>query len=93
MADANRKEGYGIMVFRPGTPRAVKKRELVFFIMLCTIIMVQACYWLFANSVQPLVLGMPFGLFFIVLFVVIEFVVLLILYFLEAKDVEEGGSE
>ena len=93
MAEGNSNEGYGITVFRSGTPPGVKKREFIFFIILCTIIMVQACYWLFANSVQPLVLGMPFGLFFIVLFVVIEFAVLVILYLLEAKDIEEGGSE
>jgi hypothetical protein len=37
-------------------------------------------------------LGLPFGMFFIVLFIAIEFVVLLILYFLEAKDVAEGGG-
>jgi hypothetical protein len=35
---------------------------------------------------------LPFGMFFIVLFIAIEFVALLILYFAEAKDVAEGGG-
>ncbi len=35
---------------------------------------------------------MPFGMFFIVLFITIEFVGLVILYFLESKDMEEKGE-
>jgi uncharacterized membrane protein len=90
-SDSGRK-GCEITVFRPGTPKAVKTRESIFFIILCGIIMVQACYWLFANAVQPMVWGMPFGMFFIVLFIVIEFFVLLLLYLLEARDIQEGGN-
>ena len=85
-------DGYGITVFRPGTPPGGKRRGIIFFIILCLIILIQAFYWLFANSAEPLVLGMPFGMFFIVLFIVIEFVALLIVYFSEAKDVAEGGG-
>ena len=87
--------GYGISVFRPGTPPNVKKRGILFFILACTIILVQSCYWLFANSVDPILLGMPFGMFFTVLLIGVEFVVFLVLYMLESKDteVEEGGAE
>ena len=86
--------GYGISVFRPGTPPGVKKRGILFFILACTLILVQSCYWLFANSVYPILLGMPLGMFFTVLFIGIEFVVFLVLYILESKDseVEEGGA-
>ena len=80
--------GYGITVFSPDTPPGVKKRKIVFFILFCVIILIQACYWLFANSVEPIVLGMPFGMFFIALFITIEFVALLILYFIEAKEID-----
>jgi len=92
MSNDQGNDGYGITVFRPGTPPGVKRRGIIFFIILCLIILIQAFYWLFANSVKPFVLGMPFGMFFIVLFIAIEFVVLLILYFAEAKDVSEGGG-
>jgi uncharacterized membrane protein len=53
------------------------------------IILIQACYWLFANSVEPIVIGMPFGMFFIGLFITIEFVVLLVLYLIEANEMQE----
>ena len=92
MSSDRENDGYGITVFRPGTPPGVKRRGIIFFIILCVIILIQAFYWLFANSAEPFVLGMPFGMFFIVLFIVIEFVALLILYFAEAKDVAEGGG-
>jgi phosphoglycerol transferase MdoB-like AlkP superfamily enzyme len=70
----------------------VKTRGIIFFIIFCLIILIQAFYWLFANSVKPFVLGMPFGMFFIVLFIAIEFIALLIIYFAEAKDFTEGGG-
>jgi phosphoglycerol transferase MdoB-like AlkP superfamily enzyme len=92
MSSDRENDGYGITVFRPGTPPGVKGRGIIFFIILCLIILIQAFYYLFANSVEPFVLGMPFSMFFIVLFIAIEFVALLILYFAEAKDVEEGGG-
>ena len=92
MSNEQEKEGYGITVFRPGTPRGAKIRGIVFFAIFCIIILVQSCYWLFANSARPFVLGMPFGMFFIVLFIVVEFAALAILYFLESIDMEEKGG-
>lgn len=92
MSNEQDKVGYGITVFRPGTPRSVKIRGIVFFNIFCIIIVVQSCYWLSANTVKPLVLGMPFGMFFIVLFIMIEFAALIILYFLESKNMEEKGD-
>jgi uncharacterized membrane protein len=85
--------GYGITIFRPGTPASAKTRGIIFFLALCAVIFIQAFYWLFANSAKPFVWGMPFGMFFIVLFIIIEFVLLLILYLLEEKDTpKEGGA-
>jgi len=92
MSNNRENDGYGISVFKPGTPPSVKTRGIIFFIIFCLIILIQAFYWLFANSVKPLVLGMPFGMFFIVLFIAIEFIALLVIYFAEAKDVAEGGG-
>jgi phosphoglycerol transferase MdoB-like AlkP superfamily enzyme len=89
MLNEQGKEDYGITIFSPGTPSGVKTRKLLFFIGLCVIILIQACYWLFANSVEPIVIGMPFGMFFIGVFIAIEFVALLVLYSIEANEMEE----
>ena len=80
---------YGIKVFRSDLPQSVRTRNLIFFFILCAIILIQCCYWLFANSVQPILLGMPFGMFFIVLFIFFEFLALLVLYLIECKDYED----
>jgi phosphoglycerol transferase MdoB-like AlkP superfamily enzyme len=92
MGKGNEKNGYGITVFKPGTPPGVKTRGIIFFILLCFLIFLEAFYWLFANTAKPFVLGMPFSMFFIVLVIAIEFVVLLVLYFLEVKDMKEEGG-
>ena len=92
MGNRTEEGGYGITVFGPGTPSGAKTRGIVFFIILCILIWMEAFYWLFANSAKPFVLGMPFGMFFIVLIIAIEFVALLILYFLETKDMQEEGG-
>jgi putative solute:sodium symporter small subunit len=89
MSNEQEKEDYGITIFSPGTPSSVKTRKTLFFIGLCVIILVQSCYWLFANSVEPIIIGMPFGMFFIGLFIAIEFVVLLALYLIEANEMDE----
>ncbi len=92
MGNRTEEGGYGITVFRSGTPPGAKARGIIFFILLCFLIFLEAFYWLFANSAKPFVLGMPFGMFFIVLVIVIEFFALLILYFLETKDMREEGG-
>ena len=89
MSNEQGKEDYGITVFSPGTPSGVKTRKILFFIGLCVIILIQSCYWLFANSVEPIIIGMPFGMFFIAVFIAIEFVVLLVLYAIEANEMDE----
>lgn len=89
MLNEQGKADYGITIFSPGTPSGVKTRKLLFFIGLCVIILIQACYWLFANSVEPIVIGMPFGMFFIGVFIAIEFVALIVLYSIEANEMEE----
>jgi phosphoglycerol transferase MdoB-like AlkP superfamily enzyme len=92
MSNGTESSGYGITIFKPGTPPGVRTRGIIFFIILCILILMEAFYFLFANSAKPFVLGMPFGMFFIVLVIAIEFVALLILYFLESKDMQEEGG-
>ena len=82
-------DGYEVTIFKPGTPSNVRTKKLAFFIIFCLIILIQCCYWLFANSATPFVLGMPFSMFFIVLFIVIEFIMLVALYVSESKNIED----
>ncbi len=89
MSNKRESNGYGITIFKHGTPLRVKVRKLIFFVIFCLIIVIQACYWLFANSARPIILGMPFGMFFIVLFIVIEFLTLLVLYFIEGGEMKD----
>ena len=92
MSNGGGKSGYGITVFRPGTPPGAKTRGIIFFIILCFLIFLEAFYFLFANSAKPFVWGMPYGMFFIVLVILVEFFALLVLYFLEEKDMREEGG-
>ena len=61
----------------------MKTTGSIFFILFSLIVLIQAFYWLFANSAEPILLGMPFGMFFIVLFIAVEFIVLIALYVYE----------
>jgi len=92
MSDEGGKSGYGITVFRAGTPSGVRARGIIFFVILCFLIFLEAFYFLFANSAKPFVWGMPYGMFFIVLVILVEFFALLVLYFLEEKDMREEGG-
>ena len=92
MNNKQEKNEYGITVFAPGTPPGIKARGICFFIFFTVIILIVSCYWLFANSLKPIIFGMPFGMFFIVLFIVLGFCALLILYYLESRNSDaEGG--
>ena len=92
MTNGTGSSGYGITIFKPGTPPGVRARGIIFFIILCILVLMEAFYFLFANSAKPFVLGMPFGMFFIVLVIAIEFIALLILYFLEENDMQKEGG-
>lgn len=65
----------------PGQPKNVTKPYIVFLIVIF-LVMTFPVYAI-ANRVQPLVLGMPFGLFWIVLMEVIAFFVLIGFYLYE----------
>lgn len=80
------KSDYSVVIFKEGTPPSKKRKGIFFFTLLSLIVVCQACYWLFANSVEPILLGMPFGLFTVVGFIVLEFVVLLVMYLMEPEE-------
>ena len=89
MANGPAKYGCGITVFAPDMPKGEKTRRLIFFAIFCLIILIRIFYYVFANSAEPFVLGMPFGMFFITMLIAIEFFAFLVLYLIEAGEMEE----
>lgn len=88
-----KKDDYGIVIFREGTSSGEKRKGLFFFTVLSIIVLCQACYWMFANSVEPIILGMPFGMFFVVMLICLEFAVLAAMYAMEPKDDADKGGD
>ncbi len=87
-----KKDDYAFVFFKEGTPPAEKRKGIFFFSLLSLIVLAQACYWLFANSVEPIILGMPFGLFTVVFLIALEFFVLLVMYTMEPKEENQTGE-
>jgi len=52
------------------------------------IILAQGFYWLFANFTKPIIFGMPFCMFFIAVLVAVQFILLLLLYLFESKEMK-----
>ncbi len=63
--------------------KTYQKFFLSFFIL---IFLLQLFYWVFANKAEPIVMGMPFALFFIVFTIVLEFMGLIALYHIDKKQ-------
>ena len=63
------------------------KKHLIYglYTFLIVIAGLQVFYWSFANSVEPIRLGLPYGMFVVTLLIVIEFLVLLVLYFVDRR--------
>lgn len=87
------KDDYGIVIFKEGTPPGEKLKGLFFFTVLSLIVLGQACYWVFANSVKPIIMGMPFGLFIVVTFIVLEFITLVAMYAMEPEEDSDLGGD
>jgi uncharacterized membrane protein len=64
-------------------------RSALIGIVFLVLIIAQAFYWLFANTVYPMVLGIPFGMFVVLLLICIEFIALAALYYVEKRAVRE----
>jgi len=87
-------DDYSIVIFKPGTSPGEKRKGLFFFTVLTIIILAQAFYWLFANSVEPITWGMPFGMFTVVALILLEFATLAAMYWTETReDSNKGGAK
>ena len=67
----------------------MKNRNIIFIIIFSLITLLQAFYWVFANYAEPIIMGMPFAMFVIVALIAIEFIALLVLYYLDVVKVEK----
>ncbi len=59
--------------------------NFIFVVIFAAIVFFQTFFWIFANHVEPIVLGLPFSMFFVTGLVILEFVVLVLLYKFEQK--------
>lgn len=84
----------GLVLFAPGTPRAHRRRRLVFlaiFVASCASL-TWPVYALFASP-RPLVLGLPLPLVWVLLWMAVSFGTLIWLYRTEAHDAETSASQ
>lgn len=59
--------------------------NVIFVFIFAAIVFFQTFFWIFANRVEPIVLGLPFSMFFVTGLVILEFVVLVVLYKFDQK--------
>lgn len=64
----------------------MKNYQKIFLLIFIFIFLLQLFYWLFANLAVPIVMGMPFAMFFIVGTIILEFIALLALYFIDKRE-------
>ena len=80
LADPQRDPGYGLQLFRTGSTPEGKKRQVFWFLYFAVVFLAQVWpLYMVANRVQPMVLSMPFSMFWVVLWIVINFAGLVIL--------------
>jgi drug/metabolite transporter (DMT)-like permease len=84
--DSEDKVGIGLQIFAEGTPRYTKAWKLATFTFFCLLGLTAAFFWVFANSLDPIILGMPMGMFFLVCLVALSFLGSLLLLWLDGRD-------
>lgn len=65
------------------------------YVVVCTLAFLPLIFPLYelANQALPLVLGLPFNFFWVVLWVVIVFVAVIVLYFVDPENKERRGED
>jgi len=78
-ADSN--AGYRLQLFRKDATPAGRRRQVFWFIYFVVVFLAQVWpVYTLANRVYPLVLGMPFSMFWVAMWIVLNFVGLVIMY-------------
>jgi hypothetical protein len=70
---------------KPGRRNKSTIFNFIFIFIFAAIVFFQTFFWIFANHIKPIVLGLPFGMFFVTGLVILEFVALVLLYKFEKK--------
>lgn len=83
-------DDYSLRFFASKVPPGRRSLITVFTLVFIAIILAQAFYFVFANAAEPIVMGMPLGMFAVVALVVVEYVVLLIMEQVLYKNETEG---
>jgi len=75
MKESGGKVKNGLVLFRKDTDKATKNRSIFwfFYFLICALAQLWPIY-LLANRVKPLVLGMPFSMFWVALWICIIFI-------------------
>ncbi|WP_026533678.1 hypothetical protein [Arthrobacter sp. H14] len=74
----------------------MKKRTFnKIFIIVCVVAFLPLIFPLFgiANSATPIVLGLPFNFFWVILWVLIVFAAVIVLYFLDPENKQREGED
>lgn len=74
----------------------MKKRTFnKIFIIVCVVAFLPLIFPLFglANSATPIVLGLPFNFFWVILWVLVVFAAVIVLYFLDPENKQREGED
>jgi len=83
---AGDKSGYGLSLFRKGASKREKQFQVGWTLFFVFVFLLQVWpLYIIGNRTYPLVLGMPFSMFWVVLCIIINFAGLLVMYNSETK--------
>lgn len=82
----------GLRLFSPGTPRWVKVRNSLWAAAFILVVLFEAFYWLFGNQVEPIILGLPFGMFLVTSGIIVAFVLGLVLFLQDEESPTSNAS-
>lgn len=83
------RDNYRLRFFSSSTPPARRTMLTAFAIFFIAVCLLQAFYWVFANRAEPIIMGMPFGMFTVVLLIIVEYAGLLVMEKVLFKDDKE----
>ena len=85
------RDDYCLRFFASKTPPARRPLITAFVLFFIAVILAQCFYWVFANSAEPIIMGLPFGMFTVVALIIVEYVGLLVMERVLFKDETEDN--
>lgn len=84
-------DNYSLRFFASKVPPGRRSLITLFTLFFIAVILGQSFYFVFANSAEPIVLGMPFGMFAVVALVILEYLGLLAMEWVLFKNETEDN--